>query len=378
MAADVAATFWSLNTALSIDASATGTDFTALTRVQEDTIDISWSAAWPAGGGRDDGLAVTLRYARSLALAGVRQSGGPFTAETADFFRLLADQSYFLLGLPLLEILLDDTEKMLDAWDGVDEAAWKPSLSVSVERRSGSRLADLFVPATAELSVSRVLEKRSDLSENEILIRPRVGTRALNLFGRLGSHPVMPFYRTDEFNIALSSAFSGSGVADLSLSELTFELYADILGFKDQSLTLVNVFTLGSEAASATDGLQATFDWTTRPAGGVRLPYVPEPIAAHRVLRAPGKPRSRPAVRRQLRRIRSRCSSAMPRASCIPTAARSKPASRPDSISNRCPGHSRTGSRSRQASRQSCLFKSCMLFSSLSGSILGELARRRS
>jgi hypothetical protein len=36
---------------------------------------------------------------------------------------------------------------------------------------------------------------------------------------------------------------------------------------------------MGSEAASATDSLQATFDWATRPAGGVRLPYVPQPIA---------------------------------------------------------------------------------------------------
>jgi hypothetical protein len=279
LSADIAARFRSLDAALSIDASATGTDYTSSSRTQEDTIDISWSVSWPAGRGGDDGLAVTLRYARSLELAGVRPAGDPFTDETAGFFKLLADQRYFLLGLPLLEILLDDTAKVLDAWDGVDKAAWKPSLSVSVERRSGSRLADLFLPSTAELSVARVLEKRSDLSENAILIKPRVGTRALNLFGRLGSHPVMPFYRTDEFNISLSSAFSGSGVADLSLSELTLELYADILGFKEQSLTLVNVFTLGSEAASATDNLQATFDWATRPAGGVRLPYVPEPIA---------------------------------------------------------------------------------------------------
>jgi hypothetical protein len=279
LSSDIAATLWSVDAALAIDASATGTDFTALSRDQEDTVDISWSAAWPATEDDEHNVAVTLRYARSLVLEGVRQVGDPFTAETADFFRLLADQRYFLLGLPLLEILLDDTDKVLGAWEGVDRASWKPSLSVSVERRSGSRLADLFLPSIAELSVARVLEKHSDLAANEVLIKPRVVTRALNLFGRLGSYPIMPFYRTDEFSIALSGSFSGSGVADLSLSELSLELYADILGFETQSLTLVNVFSLGSEAATATDGLQATFGWATRPEKGVRLPYLPEPIA---------------------------------------------------------------------------------------------------
>jgi hypothetical protein len=279
LSADISTKIGPVNAAVSIDVSATGTDFTTLSRLQEDAIDVSWSVAWPVGGSGDDGAAITLRYARSLELAGVRAAGDPFTAEASVFFRRLADQKYFLLGLPLLEILLDDTEKVLDAWDGIDAAAWEPSLSVSVERRSGSRLIDLFVPSIAELSVTRVLEKRAELSKNEIQIRPRLFTHAINLFGKLGSHPIMPFYRTDEFSIALSGVVSGPAAADFSLSALTLELSADILGFKDQSLTLVNVFSLASEHELVTDGLQTAFDWTTRPAGGVRLPYLPESIA---------------------------------------------------------------------------------------------------
>jgi len=268
-----------VDAALSIDASATATGFTGLSRDQEDTIDVAWSLVWPTGKGEGDGLSVTVRYARSLSLAGERSAGEPFSAEAGDFFRLLAEQGYYLLSLPLLEILLDDTDSIVAAWDGIHHADWSPSLNVAVARRSGSRLADLFVPATAELSVSRQLEKHADLAENEILIRPRIASRALNLFGRLGSHPIMPFYRTDEFNIALTGAISGSDLSSLSLSELSLEVAADILGFREQSLLLVNVFTLGSKARSATDGLQATFDWITRPPRGVRLPYVSESIA---------------------------------------------------------------------------------------------------
>ena len=168
---------------------------------------------------------------------------------------------------------------MLAGWGAVEAAAWEPVLSLSIERRSGSRLSDLFVPSTAELSVARVLEKNLDLPKNEILIKPRLATHALNLFGRLGSHPIMPFYRTDEFSLALGGAVSGTTAGELSLSTLTFELAADILGYRDQSLTLVNVFSLVSEDELVTDGLQAMFDWATRPAGGVRLPYLPGPIA---------------------------------------------------------------------------------------------------
>jgi hypothetical protein len=141
------------------------------------------------------------------------------------------------------------------------------------------------VPASAELVISRRLEQTSDLSENEIRIAPRIGTHALNLFGKFGSHPILPFYRTDEFTIALNGVVAGSSIGELSLSTLTLQLSVDLLGFADQSFTLVNLFSLKSGAETdregwqATETLQAAYDWTTRPAGGVRLPYLPESIA---------------------------------------------------------------------------------------------------
>ena len=279
LSADVSAKIRSVDASLSVDAGATATGFTSSSRDQEDTVDVEWSVRWPSGEAVGAGPSVALTYSRSLSLGGERPKGDPFRAEAADFFTLLGGQRYYLLGLPVLEMFLDDTDEVLEALATVDRATWNPALSVTVARRFGSRLSDLFVPATAELSVSRLLEKRADLAENRILITPRLTSRALNLFGRLGSHPLMPFYRTDEFTFALSAAIAGSTAASLSLSELSLETAVDILGFDEQSLLLVNVFTLGSGARSATDGLQATFDWTTHPPRGVRLPYVPQSVA---------------------------------------------------------------------------------------------------
>jgi hypothetical protein len=60
---------------------------------------------------------------------------------------------------------------------------------------------------------------------------------------------------------------------------MALEVYGEFIGFREQSLTLVNVISLGERAASMADALQATFGWTTRPPRGVRLPYLTDEIA---------------------------------------------------------------------------------------------------
>jgi hypothetical protein len=264
---------------ISLAGSATGSAYDALGRAQEDRIDQAWSVSWSSREGTPDEVVVTLQYARSLSMAGPRGAGEPFTDEAAEFFALLGDQRWYLLGLPVVEIFLDDTDRVLAAWAGLEKASWRPSLKLTLERRSGSRLSDLFVPSGVELTLDRALERRGDLPQNTITIRPRLVTHALNLFGRLGSHPVADFYRTDEFRIALSATMAGARAAELGLSEMGLELYAEFLGFREQSLTVVNVFTLGEDAKQATDDLQASFAWATHPAGGVRVPYLPVEIA---------------------------------------------------------------------------------------------------
>jgi hypothetical protein len=264
---------------ISLAGSATGSGYDAPGRAQEDRIDQAWSVSWSSREGETDEVVVTLRYARSLSMAGPRGAGEPFTDEAATFFALLGDQRWYLLGVPVVEIFLDDTDRILESWDGLTKASWSPSLGITLERRAGSRLSDLFAPSSVSLTLARDLERRGDVPENEITLRPRLVTHAMNLFGRLGSHPVADFYRTDEFRIALSATVAGARAAELGLSEMGLELYAEFLGFRDQSLVMVNVFTLGEDAKQAKDGLQATFAWATHPAGGVRLPYLPAEIA---------------------------------------------------------------------------------------------------
>jgi hypothetical protein len=265
--------------AISLDASATGSEYDALGRAQEDRIDQVWSLSWSSDDGAPEGIVVRLRYGRSLSMDGFRGAGEPFFDEAAAFFALLGEQRWFLLGVPIVELFLDDTDRILAAWDGLENASWHPSLGITLERRSGSRLSDLFVPSTVELILARGLERRGDVPVNEVSLRPRLVSHALNLFGRLGSHPVADFYRTDEYRIALSATLSGAAAADLGLSELGLDLYAEFLGFHDQSLTVVNTFTLGEDALQAADSLQATFAWAASPDGGVRLPYLPVQVA---------------------------------------------------------------------------------------------------
>ena len=59
----------------SLDGSATGSDYTALSRAQEDRIEEAWSLSWKAPGEEPGAVVVSLRYARSLAMTGYARPG---------------------------------------------------------------------------------------------------------------------------------------------------------------------------------------------------------------------------------------------------------------------------------------------------------------
>ena len=324
-------------------------------------IDESWSVAWPAGGGGTTASWSRCGTRGRSRCSGTRAAAEPFTAETADFFRLLGDQRWFLLGLPLVEILLDDTDRILAAWDGLDEAAWNPSLSISVERRAGSRACSTSscLSTRRAVSVSRARTTRRPF-RNEILDPSPGRVPRAQPVRQARFAPGRPI-STGPTSSASRSRATVSGDRRIR----PFAVGAVIRAVRRHPRVPRSVphagerlHARGRTRESVTDGLQATFDWTTRPAGGVRLPYLPETDRAHRVLRAPGEPRSRPAVRSQP--VAS--ADAAPRPCHEPRVSRprldqSRPQGRIRSR-DRCPVHrTRTGSRSRQASRQSCLFK---------------------
>jgi hypothetical protein len=159
---------------------------------------------------------------------------------------------------------------------------------VSYQRSYGSRLTDLFVPSGVDVAVGQDLKSTVDLTQTVTYVRPKISTRAVNLFGQLGSTPRLPWVQTDVYSLSVSASVDrttppqypqyGSGPI---LSNLSIQAYATLTGENSNQLTFVE--TLRRDQTSSvviSNDAQALFDWRVTPAAGVPLFLLPSSIGA--------------------------------------------------------------------------------------------------
>ena len=234
------------------------------------------------GRGDSSDSTLSLGYRRQLSVTTAPSLGPRFSTETSELARVLSHQGYMLGSIPFVELFTDNSAAVLPSWmnqDGVTPASlgtYSPSVDVSLQRSYGSRLSDLFVPSTMDLSLGQDLRKTTDLTQTTMYIRPKTTNRAVNLFGELGAYPLLSGVKTDEYSLSLSASIDGGPNLPTTLSTLTAEAYATLTGNNDNELTFVETFR-GTQTTSLTvsNDVQALLDWTVRPAGGVQLPLIP-------------------------------------------------------------------------------------------------------
>ena len=202
--------------------------------------------------------------------------------------RILSLQNYFLTGIPLVEIFTDNTGTVLPAWQSATLATYSPSINLSYQRSYGSRLTDLFIPSGVDLAVGQDLKKAVDMTQTVTYVRPKISTRAVNLFGQLGSTPRLPMVLTDEYSLSVSASVDRTtppvypqyGTGPI-LSTLSVQAYATLTGQNNNQLTLVE--TLRRDQTSSvvfSNDAQAVLDWRVMPAAGIPLPLLPNDIGA--------------------------------------------------------------------------------------------------
>ena len=166
------------------------------------------------------------------------------------------------------------------------QGTYSPSITLTAQRSYGSKVTDLFIPSGFEMAVGQDLKKTVDLTQTVTYVRPRISTRAVNLFGQLGSTPRLPWVQTDEYSISLSGSVDsttppeypqyGSGPI---LSNLSVQAYATLTGPDENQLTLVE--TLRRDQTSSivfSNDAQALLEWRVIPAAGIPLPLLPADI----------------------------------------------------------------------------------------------------
>jgi hypothetical protein len=258
-------------------------DFTASARNQENDLDLSLALLLHFGSSPSNDLSISLGYQRLVTLLTSPEAGERFISEAQTYGSLIGLQSYLLGAVPFAELFQDNSSAILPLWAEASLATYSPRATFSVQRSFGSHLYDLLLPSSVDLTLGQDLKKDGVLSSTQIFILPKISSRALNLFGQLGSNPLMPFARTDEYGLSFGASLTAMPGQAFRWTETTADLYASIEGFAEEEFTLTHSFKwevldILAGSVSLTDATQLAFQWSMHPAGGLAIPLIPSDI----------------------------------------------------------------------------------------------------
>ncbi|HET6487244.1 MAG TPA: hypothetical protein VFH83_12530, partial [Spirochaetia bacterium] len=264
-----------------VEADMAGTDYDAAGFTQQSDALLSLGLSLRLGEGTPNDTTLSLGYQRSLALTTTPGPGPRFAAEGEELARLLALQTYLWEAIPLQEIFADTTAVVAPDWLSVTKAIYVPSLDLSLQRGYGSRLLDLIVPDSVDLSLRQDVRREADLSSAIVTIAPKVSTHAINLFGRLGAFPLVPWMDTDEYSLSVSGTAQAAPLTPLVVTTLSAEGYVAAKAQGGAEVTLVETFKRDQTTSiDLSNDTQALLSWNYAPEGGIPIPLVPVELSS--------------------------------------------------------------------------------------------------
>ena len=153
-------------------------------------------------------------------------------------------------------------------------AEYLPSLSLELNRSSGSLITDLFVPSQFTASVGRTLRREEDIVSDSMRFSFQSHSQAFNLFGLLGAYSLVSWYRTDEFGGSLDLSLIVEETAGEKWN-LTSKLFGLFASGAEGDLFIENSFsmTLG-EQLSWSELIKGSFNWISQIADSLTLPIL--------------------------------------------------------------------------------------------------------
>ena len=273
-AAEVALLPRPVGVTLQVEPSATSRDSGA-GREQLNGLTARLAIPWEIG---NRGTILTAAYQRQMETSVPLAGPGGFLDDWRMFAEGLAEQSYVYSGVPLWELYSDDGG-FRSASASVTSALYAPELQVEVTRRPGSQIRHLVLPTRMLAVVGRSLQKEGALTSDRNRYSLAYQTNAINLFGRLGSHPTFTFYDLDEIANGITLSLDVDGSGDLDSGDLQLDSLVGMESSGGNQVTVSNRFSLTGEGFDeAANTSQASYTWFVRPEGGVRLPLLGQDI----------------------------------------------------------------------------------------------------
>ncbi|MFW5849574.1 MAG: hypothetical protein ACOCXN_07350, partial [Spirochaetota bacterium] len=125
---------------------------------------------------------------------------------------------------------------------GLVSARYRPEIALSVRRAIRSSPWSLLVPATTRLTLARPTERDRDAAHSEYAIVTEAFFVAPNLFGRLGTTPLFPFYDSDEYQTSARVEVSGGDDAPWE-TQIGVDAEARLIWGSGHSLRVENTLT---------------------------------------------------------------------------------------------------------------------------------------
>ena len=170
-----------------------------------------------------------------------------------------------------------DGERFSHVSEGSMEVIYKAAFGLNAGRSPAGGAADLFLPSSAGLSGVRTYTRKGDTTGWKNIWSVSYGTRAVNLFGRLGRYPIITLYNTDEIGGTLRmnlQDYNGTGVP--GINDLLWQTDMTFIGNREKKLVLDHRISWNWDSRRRITSQEGRieFHWRTSSREVLRLPLI--------------------------------------------------------------------------------------------------------
>jgi hypothetical protein len=204
-------------------------------------------------------ITLTPRYTRTLERTSEEDFSDSFSMDfqnwASEIFPIFPLTSY----LPFREIWGNEPVEEIAPDSG--NYTYRPSFSLAMDRRYGSRLEDLFIPSSLEAAFTRTYIGQSSSFYYENLWKFSLRQRALNLFGQFGVFPLFTFYTTEEIANSFDISFSAKNALLPLAKNFSWNSYQRFEGAGGGRFSLENDLIWDFQNLSIEERLRSSYHW---------------------------------------------------------------------------------------------------------------------
>ncbi|MBN2352145.1 MAG: hypothetical protein JXD23_06195 [Spirochaetales bacterium] len=251
-------------------------DITASTHRQRDDLSLIVSIPFELGP-----LAIEPYYSRTLSALDLVTGTGGLEEDTVQHFSRYAAYSFFFTMTPLYEIFSPDVNAEFMSWcSGLEQADYKPEIGLTLSRRFGSSLLDLFLPSKIVFSYGKEYVMQQTLFNAFERLSGTVLWNAVNMFGAKGAYRVTPLYDIDSFATSFKAAMTFRENRLPESSSLSVESAYTFESAQGDKLIVRNLFSADNAAFLViSDKGGVEYNWFVIPLEGIALPLIDEKTA---------------------------------------------------------------------------------------------------